>query len=173
MRKLYETDEQAKAREGAMPVVDQGLLTIDEYKSRVETISKLDGAIVGLRESGDPALKKASEHMFSVLQKLGDSLALGLASYARAAEGMRDSKTGGASVGYYVDDVWEALGRYAYHIGDGSGTESLCSLRYALEKIADALAPPEPPQPAADAALDDTISEYEREQEPDPGLIRN
>lgn len=152
------------------------LLTIDEYKRRVDIISKLDGAIAGLRESGEPALAYTGEHMFSTLQKLGDSLALGLAAYARAAEGHKEAKTSGASVGYYVDDIWKALGRYAYHADDGSGVEPLCTLRYALEKIAAALAPPEPPAEAEpEELLDDTISEYEREQEPqpDPGLIRN
>lgn len=201
-----------------VPELVPSLLTIDEYKKRVDAISKLDKAVEMLRTSEDQALVSAGEHMFSVLQKLGDSLALGLAAYARACEGHKETKTSGASVGYYIDDVWQALGRYAYHADDGSGVEPLCSLRYALEKIAAALAPPAAPEPSAEAeseaervyreALADglsdhearetawpplhakpapaydgaigddnetVISEYEREQEPqpDPGPIRN
>lgn len=137
-------------------------LTVDEYKAQATALDKVSGALSALGD--DSIFETTRDALHDTCQKLGDGLAFALAHLAREADKNRDRKTGknSASIGYYADDVWEALGRYTYHGSHSAGIEYLTCVRYAVEQIIAGLKP----EPAPDVAAESTITEYEREQTP-------
>lgn len=146
-----------------------GPITLDEYRARVRALKKLADAVGALAD--DASLTDAVEVIGPAVEKLADRLATALACSARLF--MKEIARGDV---YYVDDIWEALGQYAYSAGvsTAEAVEPLLKLDWPIEhlhkKIADAR------QAADDVALaeataalaevPDTITEYERELPP-------
>lgn len=139
-------------------------MTVEEYRQAIEGVKKLGAALDVLHNNG---LESAAGEVGGIVQNLCDGLASGLAGTARwfAATLGKDGE-------YHVDDIYEALGRYAYHASDDSGADHLTHLGYCLERLYEKVAKSVLPEPEPEAAPE-PITEYEREQVPDPGLIRN
>lgn len=144
------------------------VLTVDEYKAQANALDKVGGALEALGD--DPIFEATRDALHDTCQKLGDGLAFALAALAREADKDRDRKKGkSASVGYYADDIWQALGRYTYPDGDDAGVGHLTSVRYAVEHVIEALTPEPTPAEIAEAeaqkvykaALEDGLSDHE------------
>lgn len=148
--------------------MDNKTLTVAEYKAQANALDKVSGALDAL--GADEIFEATRNALHDTCQKLGDGLAFALAALAREADARKNEHVGkGASIGYYADDIWEALGRYAYHNGDDAGTGHLTSARYAVEKVIAALTPELTPAEIAEAraqetykeALEDGLSDHE------------
>lgn len=123
-------------------------ITPDEYKERARVIDHLQATIEDLGKN--EAFNDVVERMQETLRVLADSLGFALADLARRVSASDELKP----IGYYVDDLWEALGRYAYNqdAADDIGVKWLTNLGYTVGKITEAIAPPEAPEPATVAS---------------------
>lgn len=137
-------------------------LTNEEYAARINAINKLVGAL--------DTLVDAVAAIGPAVEKMTDSLASALAGSAHAF-----GKEIGDGDRYYIDDIWEALGRYAYATGDSSfeATEPLLSLTYALAQCHKKVAAAR--QTVDDAAMVAAVeargyetTAFEQEQPPTP-----
>jgi len=129
-----------------------GLLGLDEYRSHVKSLEKLDDAIRVLDASDDADLRVVARDIETASQRLADALAVGLAYTARyldTALGKNDR--------YHCDDIWEALGRYAHSNDEPDNARHLLNLAWAIEQAYKKIVPqtPEPPEPPEDDTGDD------------------
>lgn len=113
-------------------------ITPAEYKERARVIDHLQATIEDLGKN--EAFNDVVERMQETLRVLADSLGFALADLARRVSASDELKP----TGYYVDDLWEALGRYAYNqdAADDIGVKWLTNLGYTVGKITEAMAPP-------------------------------
>lgn len=126
-RKLYTDRQETPAEMMAKMAEAAGPMTPDEYKARVKAAKRVSDAAEAL--SDDAALRDAVETVQQAAQKMTDSLAVALAGTAHAFGKVLDNRET-----YYIDDIWEALGKYAYHNGQGVGAEPLFGLEWSFEK---------------------------------------
>lgn len=104
-------------------------LSSEEYRARVAAIKGLMGALDALR--GDASLTDAMDVIGLAIERMADGLAGALAGSARAfSREIHKDKS------YYIDDIWEALGKYAYSTGADSAEAMapLLKLDWAIEQ---------------------------------------
>lgn len=150
------------------------LMTEDEYKARADSINKVKAAMVALSAHDDPNLNLARATLADALTSLADGLALGLSVFAKHVKAQAEDSGRKANYTYWLDDIWEALGHYAYsdRIVDDGGAAHLLNLGYNIKKLHEEIAGrttlDEPADPEPAEVEEPTISEYEREQPPVP-----
>lgn len=148
-------------------------ITLSNYETTASRIRKLDAAAKELAESGGPELEAASAAIHAALQHTCDLFARSLAQFAHDATVVLSTHERTVKK-YHIDNIYEALGRYQYPADLASGAAPLLTLRYDVESIAEAMAPPAPPEAEpAEAVYADArargLSEYEARELAWPG----